>query len=158
MNLPFAPAPVRKSIVVKAGIDKAFAVFTGSMGRWWPKSHSINPATEQVDVLLEPKPQGRWYERGADGSECQWGYVLAWEPPGRVLLAWQIGADWKFDPEFLTEVEIRFTAESAEATRIDLEHRNLERFGEKAAESRAAFDSDGGWSGILKVYAETAAA
>lgn len=158
MNLHIAPAPVRKSIVVKAGIDKAFAVFTGSMGRWWPKSHSINRATEQVDVVMEPKPRGRWYERGADGSECQWGHVLAWEPPRRVLLAWQIGADWKFDPDFLTEVEIRFTAESAETTRVDLEHRNLERFGERAAESHAAFDSDGGWSGILKVYAETAAA
>ncbi|MFZ5674491.1 MAG: SRPBCC family protein [Pseudomonadota bacterium] len=158
MNLHISPAPVRKSIVVKAGIDKAFAVFTESMGRWWPKSHSINRATEQVAVVLEPKPQGRWYERGADGSECQWGHVLAWEPPGRVLLAWQIGADWKYDPSFLTEVEIRFTAEGAQATRIDLEHRNLERFGEKAAESRAAFDSEGGWTGILKVYAEIAAA
>jgi uncharacterized protein YndB with AHSA1/START domain len=157
MNLHIAPAPVRKSIVVKARIDKAFAVFTGSMGRWWPKSHSINRATDQVDVVMEPKVRGRWYERGADGSECQWGHVLFWEPPSRVVLAWQIGADWKFDAEFLTEVEIRFTAESAETTRIDLEHRNLERFGEKAAESHAAFDSEGGWIGILKVYAEAAA-
>lgn len=158
MNLHISPAPVRKSIVVKAGIDKAFAVFTGSMGRWWPKSHSINRATEQVEVLLEPRVQGRWYERGADGSECQWGHVIAWEPPGRVLLAWQIGANWTFDPTFLTEVEIRFTPEGTDATRIDLEHRNLERFGDKAAEQRTAFDSEGGWMGILKVYAEIAAA
>jgi hypothetical protein len=158
MNLHISPAPVRKSIVVKAGIDKAFAVFTGSMERWWPKSHSINRATEQVEVLLEPRVQGRWFERGADGSECQWGHVMAWEPPSRVLLAWQIGADWKYDPDFLTEVEIRFTAEGAQTTRVDLEHRNLDRFGEKAAESRAAFDSEGGWTGILKVYAEIAAA
>lgn len=158
MNLHISPAPVRKTIVVKAGIDKAFTVFTGDMGRWWPKSHSINRATEQVAVVLEPKPRGRWYERGADGSECQWGHVMVWEPPGRVLLAWQIGADWQYDPAFLTEVEIRFTAEGAQATRIDLEHRHLERFGEKAAESRTAFDSEGGWMGILKVYAETVAA
>lgn len=156
MNLQISPAPVRKTVIVKAAMDKAFAVFTKDMARWWPKSHSINPASPQVDVVLEPKVQGRWYELGADGAECQWGHVLAWEPPHRVLLAWQIGADWKYDPTLVTEVEIRFTSEGAHATRVDLEHRNLDRFGDKAAEARAAFDSEGGWSGLLSAYAQIA--
>lgn len=156
MNLQISPAPVRKTVIVKASVDKAFAVFTKDMARWWPKSHSINPASPQIDVVIEPKVQGRWYERGADGSECQWGLVLAWEPPKRVLLAWQIGADWKYDATLVTEVEIRFTAQGADATRIDLEHRNLDRFGDKAAEQRASFDSEGGWSGLLSAYAQIA--
>jgi uncharacterized protein YndB with AHSA1/START domain len=107
-------------------------------------------------VVLEPKVGGRWFEIGEDGSQCNWGKVLAWEPPTRVLLAWQIGADWKYDPDLVTEVEVTFTPIEGGATRVDLEHRNLERFGDKIDTVRAAIDSEGGWSGILKVYAESA--
>ena len=103
------PAPVRKSIVVKASAEKSFTTFTSRIGRWWPRSKSIGSAP-QADVVLEPGVGGRWYERGTDGSECQWGKVLQWEPPGRLVLAWQIGADWKFDPTLVTEVEVTFTA------------------------------------------------
>jgi uncharacterized protein YndB with AHSA1/START domain len=151
------PAPVRKSITVKADAARAFAVFTGGIGRWWPRSHCI-AASPQKDVVMEPKAGGRWYEIGEDGSHCNWGKVLAWEPPARVLLAWQISADWKYDPDFITEVEVTFTPLDGGSTRVDLEHRDIERFGDKLEPVRAALDSEGGWSGILKIYAEVAEA
>lgn len=147
------PAPVRKSLLVKANREKSFAAFTGGIGRWWPRSKSIGSAP-QTDVVLEPRVGGRWYERGADGSECEWGKVLEWEPPSRVLLAWQIGADWKFDATLVTEVEVTFTALASGETRVDLEHRYLERLGEGAERARAAFDSEDGWGGVLRDFGE----
>jgi uncharacterized protein YndB with AHSA1/START domain len=153
MNVMISPAPVRKTIQVKASQERAFEVFTAGMGRWWVKGHSINTSPQQ-DVIVEPREGGRWYERGKDGSECQWGHVIEWDPPRRLLLAWQIGADWRFDPALVTELEVRFTPEGPNATRVDLEHRNLDRFGEKAAETRASLDGAGGWTGLLKAFAE----
>jgi uncharacterized protein YndB with AHSA1/START domain len=105
---------------------------------------------------MEPRPGGRWYEIGEDGSLCNWGKVLAFEPPARVLLAWQINGDWKYDPDLVTEVEVKFTALEGGHTRVELEHRNIERFGDKAESVRTAIDSEGGWSGILKTYGEVA--
>ncbi len=151
------PAPVRKTVRVKAPPARAFQVFASRMGDWWPKSHSVG-ASPQADVIIEPRAGGRWYERGADGSECQWGRVLAWEPPSRLLLAWQLDADWTFDPELVTEVELRFIAEGAGMARVELEHRLLERMGARAEEVRASVDSPRGWSGILEGYAAVAAA
>lgn len=156
MNRQISPAPVRKSITVKTGIERAFKVFTADMGRWWLKSHSLIQGSPQVDVVIEPKPEGRWYEVGADGSECQWGHVIEWHPPRRILLAWQLDADWQFEPAFMTEVEVRFTPEGADTTRIDLEHRLIERYGERAEAARASLDSDGGWFGLLQAYAQAA--
>ena len=150
------PAPVRKSIVVKASAEKSFTTFTSRIGRWWPRSKSIGSAP-QADVVLEPGVGGRWYERGNDGSECQWGKVLHWQPPERLVLAWQISADWKFDPALVTEVEITFTPLSAGETRVDIEHRHLERLGDKAAGVRDAFDSEDGWNGVLKGFGEALA-
>jgi uncharacterized protein YndB with AHSA1/START domain len=150
------PAPVRKSVVVKADVERSFSAFTGGIGRWWPRSKSIG-SSAQVDVLLEGRPGGRWYERGADGAECEWGKVLLWEPPSRLLLAWQIDSNWKYDPTLVTEIEVTFTALGAKETRVDIEHRNLERFGNKAAHIREMFDSDGGWPGVLKSFAATVA-
>jgi uncharacterized protein YndB with AHSA1/START domain len=157
MNLRISPAPVRKSVLVKAPPAKAFEVFAARMGSWWPKSHSVG-AAPQVDVVVEPRAGGRWYERNADGSECPWGHVLAWEPPSRLLLAWQLNAEWQFDKNLVTEVELRFIAEGADMTRVELEHRLLERMGKKAEEVRTSIDSPGGWSGILEGYAAVAAA
>jgi uncharacterized protein YndB with AHSA1/START domain len=151
------PAPVRKSITVKADPVRAFEVFTGRIGSWWPRTHCIG-SSPQKDVVLEPKVGGRWFEIGEDGAQCNWGKVLAWEPPTRVLLAWQIDGNWKYDPDLITEVEVRFTPLNGGATRVDLEHRNLERFGDKIEPVRTAIDSEGGWSGILKVYAQVAEA
>lgn len=142
MNLAIKPAPVRRSIHVAVSPAKAFDFFTSRMGRWWTPGHTLNPATTQADVVVEPRAGGRWYEVGADGSTCQWGKVLAWEPPERLLLAWQIDGTWKYNSDFVTEVELRFTADGA-GTRVELEHRNLERYGEAAAATAAMLD--GGW-------------
>jgi hypothetical protein len=144
-------APVRKQLVVKASQSRAFAVFTGEMSRWWPATHSIlkSPLKESI---VEPRVGGRWYAVGEDGSTCQTGYVIAWQPPQSVVLAWQINADWKYDAELITEVEVKFIAESNGTTRIELEHRYLERMGEKAATARDAVDSPRGWGGILEAF------
>jgi uncharacterized protein YndB with AHSA1/START domain len=150
------PAPVRKSVVVNTDVERSFSAFTSGIGRWWPRSKSIG-ATAQVDVVLEGRPGGRWYERGVDGAECEWGKVLLWEPPSRLMLAWQIDSNWKYDPALVTEIEITFTALGAKETRVDIEHRNLERFGDNAARIREMFDSEGGWPGVLKSFAATVA-
>ena len=145
------PAPVRKSIVVQADTQRSFTSFTAGIGRWWPRSKSIG-SSPQTDVILEPRVGGRWYERGQDGSETEWGKVLSWDPPARLLLAWQIDAGFKYDPTLITEVEVTFTALGPSETRVDIEHRKLERLGEKAARLREAFDSDNGWSGVLREF------
>jgi uncharacterized protein YndB with AHSA1/START domain len=154
MTATITPAPVRKSLLVKAPPQKAFDVFTGGMGRWWLKSHSVS-ASPMVDVIIEPFAGGRWFERGEDGSECLWGKVLAWEPPARVLLAWQLDGTWKHNPDLITEVEVRFTSEGS-GTRVDFEHRNLERYGEHAEKVRESIDAPGGWSGLLESFAKLA--
>jgi uncharacterized protein YndB with AHSA1/START domain len=142
---------------VKAGVEAAFDVFTAGMSRWWASSHSINPSKSPLkEAIIEPRVGGRWYEKGEDGSECDWGRVLAWEPPTRLVLAWQINGQWRFDPNLLTEVEVTFAAEGASVTRVELEHRDIERFGEAAEAVRNAFDSPGGWSGLLERFAKLA--
>jgi uncharacterized protein YndB with AHSA1/START domain len=147
------PAPVRKELHVKVPPERAFEVFTAGFARWWPgTTHHIGAATYKTAVL-EPRVGGRWYEIGDDGSACEWGDVLAWEPPHRLVLAWRITADWQYDASLTTEVEVIFTAEAG-GTRVALEHRGLENWGERAAAMRTAIDSDGGWAGILKQYAE----
>lgn len=155
MNIQIVPAPVRKSILVKARPDHAFAVFTAGMGRWWAKEHHLGKSPLK-DVVLEPREGGRWFEVNEDGSTCEWGRVLGWNPPRQVLLAWQLNADWQYDPSFVTELEISFTPEG-DGTRVDLEHRNLERFGDKAEAVRSALDSDEGWNLGITAYAAEAA-
>jgi uncharacterized protein YndB with AHSA1/START domain len=106
-------------------------------------------------AIIEPQVGGRWFERGEDGSECEWGHVLAWEPPARLVLAWQIDSQWRFDPTLLTEVEVRFIPDG-DGTRVELEHRNIEHFGNQAEAARVALDSPMGWSGLLESYAASA--
>jgi hypothetical protein len=151
------PAPVRKTLSVRATPDRAFEVFTSGMDRWWPRSHHTGEA-ELKRVIVEPRAGGRWYEETTAGSEAEWGRVLAWEPPGRLLLAWQLGSDFRYDPELITEVEVRFTDAGDGTTRVDFEHRNLERMGPKAPETRVALDSPDGWGGILGLFVEAAEA
>jgi uncharacterized protein YndB with AHSA1/START domain len=153
MNQVISPAPVRHAVTVEAAIERAFEVFTSQFGLWWPASHKIG-ASPMKTAVIEPRVGGRWYEIGEDGAECQWGDVLAWEPPHRVLLAWRIGADWRFDAGLLTEVEVKFVALEAGRTRVELEHRLLENMGDAAAAARATFDSDQGWRGILGGFVE----
>ena len=149
--------PIRKSFVVDATRERAFRVFTEEHGAWWPLATHHIGATDAETAIIEPQVGGRWFERAADGSECQWGKVLVWDPPGRIVLAWQIGSNWKHDPEFSTEVEVRFVVLGPALTRVELEHRQLERFGEAAETMRTAFESEGGWSGMLALLAAHAA-
>jgi len=156
MNQTVIPAPVRKRVRVNAPPERAFEVFTAGIGRWWPKSHHIG-ASDLDAPVIEPKAGGRWYERSVDGAECEIGKVLVWEPPARLILAWQLTADWKYDRNLVTEVEVRFIPDGAGATRVELEHRNLERYGERADVFRGQIDSAGGWSSLLQLFAEAAA-
>ena len=121
------------------------------MARWWRPEHHI-AKTPFVDLVVEPRTGGRWFERDKDGAECDWGRVLVWQPPERLIFAWQITAEWQYDPDFVTELEVRFVAEGNGETRVELEHRDLEKFGDKAEEIRALFDSPGGWKGALAAF------
>jgi uncharacterized protein YndB with AHSA1/START domain len=152
MTTQIRPAPVRRSIFVKAPQAHAFEVFTSGIGDWWPKTHAIGEA-ELDKPVIEPRAGGRWYQLGVDGSECDIGHVLAWDPPSRLLLAWQLDPDWKFVPDLVTEVEVTFTPE-ADGTRVDLEHRNLERMGERVDEIVEKVGSPGGWAAVLQLYSE----
>jgi uncharacterized protein YndB with AHSA1/START domain len=145
-------APVVKTVDVKCGPARAFELFTGRMGAWWPASHHIGGAPFEA-IVVEPFAGGRWFERGSDGAETSWGKVLVWDPPGRVLLAWQLRADFTYDPDFETELEITF-APHGEGARVRLEHRNLERFGADA--EAIAKSLGGGWPTIVEGYASFA--
>jgi uncharacterized protein YndB with AHSA1/START domain len=147
-----SPAPIRKTIRVKAGQRKAFDVFTGQIGLWWMKSHSLQPSGQR-DVIIEPKAGGRWYDVGEDGTEMEWGRVLEWEAPDRVVLVWQLNAEWTYDPEFETTVEVRFTPDG-DHTIVEFEHRDLDRYGDKAEEMRGGYESgmEGGWGQLLSGY------
>lgn len=148
-------APVRKEIVVEAPQARAFEVFTAGMNRWWPRQHHIGKSPMK-EIIVEPRVGGRWYSVCEDGSQCDIGKVQAWDPPGRLLLAWQISGEWQFDPAFVTDVEVTFTAEGPKRTRVVLEHRDLERFGKKAEEIRKSIGDEGGWPHILVEFARVA--
>jgi uncharacterized protein YndB with AHSA1/START domain len=141
-------ASVKKSIRVHATQARAFEVFTARFDAWWPKAHHIGQAAMK-EAVIEPRQGGRWYEKGEDGSECDWGKVLAWEPPQRVVLSWQINSKFAIDQSVASEVEVRFIAEGDGMTRVELEHRIEAPDGEAM---RAAVDSPGGWSGLLEAY------
>jgi uncharacterized protein YndB with AHSA1/START domain len=146
---------LRKTVRVAAPPDVAWRVFTQKMGSWWPlASHKIGKA-KAVDAVIEPHVGGRWYERGDDGSTCDWGHVQLWDPPTRLILTWEINADFQSDPTIKTEVEVRFAADG-QGTRVDLEHRKLNALGARRDQMRGIFDSDGGWTGLLNAFARVA--
>ena len=153
MNQAIHPAPIRKTLAVKATPEKAFAVFTDGLDRWWPRTHTIGE-TPLKRAVLEPRAGGRWYGLSEAGVEDPWGEVLAWEPPTRLLLAWRINARFKCDPNVHTEVEVRFTDLGDGNTRVDFEHRGLDRMGEGIAET--AVRMDGGWDLILASFKQAA--
>jgi uncharacterized protein YndB with AHSA1/START domain len=154
-----ADTSVRASIVVDAPIERAFAVFTEQIGSWWPPEHHIIEA-ELAEMVFEPRVGGHVYDRGVDGSECRWGRVLAYEPPERVVIAWHITPQWQLetDPDKTSEIEVRFTAEDTDHTRVELEHRNLDRHGDGWEQIRDAVGSPNGWRGTLEQFAERLAA
>ena len=147
-------SPVRKSITVRASVPQAFAIFTEDFDSWWPRSHHIGDAPMRK-AIIESRLGGRCYSEQIDGTECDWGQVLAWEPPHRLVIAWQIGGDWKYEPDLAksSEVEIRFSAQPDGRTLVSLEHRHLDRAGTTAAAMRAALESPKGWGGMLELYA-----
>ena len=150
-------APVRKSVTVRATPARAFAIFTDDMDSWWPRSHHVGKTPLKAN-LIESRPGGRCYSQHEDGTECDWGTVLVWEPPQRIVLAWQVSATWQSEPDLAkaSEVEVTFTALDGGLTRVDLEHRHLERVGPTAAAYRAALDSPTAWEGLLAAFAARA--
>jgi uncharacterized protein YndB with AHSA1/START domain len=148
---------VRKVVRVQAPPEVAWRVFTEQMGTWWPLAVYKIGKANAVDAIIEPRVGGRWYERGDDGSTCDWGSVLSWEPPSRLVLSWDITADWRYDPDLKTEIELRFIAEGKEATRVELEHRKLDRYGARRDEMRRVFETEGDWGRLLAMFAARAA-
>jgi uncharacterized protein YndB with AHSA1/START domain len=147
---------VRHAIAVDAPQETAFAVFTDGMDRWWPRSHKIGPEALERAVL-EGRKGGRWYERDVDGSEFDWGKVLVWEPPSRLVLAWQLSGEWAYDANFVTEVEVTFIPDGPNRTRVEVEHRGLDAYGDQVADMRDQFNSSEGWPGLLEAFAASAA-
>ncbi|MEU5565540.1 SRPBCC family protein [Micromonospora musae] len=147
-------AVVRRQIVVDAPVERAFAVFTERFGDFKPKEHNLlgSPITETV---FEPKVGGHIYDRGEDGSECAWARILAFEPPDRVVFSWDISPVWQVeqDPDNASEVEVRFIAETPQRTRVELEHRNLDRHGPGWESVRDGVAHDQGWPLYLDRYA-----
>ncbi len=149
---------VRTSVVVEAPIDKAFSVFTDGIGTWWDPNHHILQA-ELAEMVFEPRVGGKIYDRGVDGSECRWSRVLAYEPPNRVVFSWDISLQWQLetDPDKTSEIEVRFTREGDNRTRVELEHRNLDRHGDGWEQMRDAVGSPDGWGIGMKHFAERVA-
>jgi uncharacterized protein YndB with AHSA1/START domain len=151
-----AAAVVRREIMVEAPQEKAFRVFT-EFTAWWPHQYHIGQE-DVAEIVLEPHEGGRWYERGVDGSECDWGRVLVWGPPHRVVFTWQITGAWQFDPDpaHASEIEVRFVEEGPQESRVEVEHRHFERLdGGQAVHD--AIRGGGGWALLLESYAKTAA-
>jgi len=146
---------IRREVVVDVGPARAFELFTADMTSWWPSRHHIGSAPIE-QVVVEPRTGGRWYTRHQDGTETSTGFVVAWEPPARLVITWQIGADWQYHPDLVTTVEVRFEPLGDDRTRVRLEHRDLDAFGADAADMRATFEAPDAWTGTLAAYAAAA--
>jgi len=155
MSIQSTATPVHAEIVVEAPAPRAFEIFTEGMGEWWPETHHILEG-ELAEMVFEPWVGGGIIDKGVDGRECRWARVLVYEPPERVAFSWDIGLDWKHqpDPALTSEVEIRFVAESPERTRVELEHRNLDRHGPGWESMRDAVGHSNGWAGGLERFAQ----
>jgi hypothetical protein len=148
---------VRREVVVPVSAERAFTVFTGDMTSWWPREHHIGSAPIE-EIVIEPREGGRWFTRHTDGSESSTGHVVAWEPGERFAVTWQIGADWKYHVDLVTTIEVRFVAEAPDRTRVVLEHRDLEAYGQDAEKMRDTFEQPGAWDATLSAFAGAFAA
>jgi uncharacterized protein YndB with AHSA1/START domain len=157
MSVEAAQTTVRTATTVRAPIERAFSVFTEGIASWWPPTHHILQA-EIAEMVFEPFEGGHVIDRGVDGSECRWARVLAYEPPHRVVISWDIDPRWQIetDPERTSEVEVRFTSEAPDRTRVELEHRHLDRHGDGWESVRDAVGSPEGWN--LRSFAAAAEA
>jgi uncharacterized protein YndB with AHSA1/START domain len=155
MSTQAQQASVQKQIVVEAPIERAFSVFTDEFDSIKPREHNML-AVEIAESVFEAREGGRIYDRGVDGSECHWARVLAYEPPNRVVFSWDISPQWQIetDAEKTSEVEVRFVAETPERTRVELEHRNLDRHGAGWEGAREGVAADQGWPLYLQRYAD----
>ena len=149
-------APVRKSIRVSANQARAFEVFTSGLSRWWPRDKGIGKMP-MTAAIMEPRLGGRWYELAEDGTQTNVGKIVVWEPPQRFVMTWDINSEWKPDSTVGSEVEVRFIAEGATATRVELEHRKFEQMGAEPGEKMRK-DVDGGWPGMLERFKSEAEA
>ena len=148
-------ATVRQEIVVDAPIDRAFRVFTEQMDKIKPREHNLL-GVDIEETVLEPRSGGRIYDRGTDGSECEWASVLAYEPPDRVVFSWNISPHWQVEPDAArrSEVEVRFLAAGPDRTRVELEHRHLDRHGDGWEGARDGVAAPDGWPVYLQRYAD----
>lgn len=146
---------VKSSVEVVASIERAFKVFTEDIGSWWDPANHILDA-ELAEMVFEPFVGGNVYDRGVDGSECRWARVLAYEPPRRLVISWDINLQWKLETDHgrTSEVEVRFTERGPERTLVELEHRNLERHGDGWEQMRSAVASPRGWPAGMHAFAE----
>ncbi len=154
MTTQVTDTSIRTSIVVDAPIERAFSGFTADIGSWWDPNHHILEA-ELAEMVFEPREGGHVYDRGMDGSECRWARVLAYDPPNRLVITWDINTQWQLETnlEKTSEVEVRFVSEAPERTRVELEHRNLDRHGDGWERMRDAVGSPDGWGAGLRAFA-----
>lgn len=159
MSTKATATSVRTSVVVETPIERAFRVFTEDFGAFKPREHNML-GVEIAETVFEPRAGGHVYDRGVDGSECRWARVLVCEPPDRVVFAWDISPRWQLetDPDRASEVEVRFVAEGPDRTRVELEHRHLDRHGEGWEGMREGVEGEGGWPLYLTRYADLLAA
>jgi len=155
MTMPAADTSITASVVVDAPLERAFSIFVEDWGAIKPRDHNLLEA-DIAESVLEPRVGGHLYDRGVDGSECRFARVLAYEPPDRLVFSWDISPQWQIepDPDRASEVEVRFTAESPTRTRVELEHRHLDRHGDGWEGMRAGVESDDGWPLYLRRFAD----
>ena len=148
------PMTVNRHVVVNASTHAAFAAFVERFGEFKPKEHNLL-GVDITETVFEPRVGGNIYDRGIDGSECRWARILAYEPPDRVVFSWDIGPTWQIEtnPELTSEVEVRFVAESADRTRVELEHRHIDRHGPGWEGVASGVADDQGWPLYLDRYA-----
>jgi uncharacterized protein YndB with AHSA1/START domain len=159
MTTPAAPTSVRHEVVVEAPIERAFSVFTKGFGSFKPPEHNML-GVDIAETVFELREGGAVYDKGVDGSECRWARVLAYEPPNRVAISWDISPQWQIeaDPAKTSEVDVRFIAEAPNRTRVELEHRNIDRHGDGWEAVREGVNGDDGWPLYLRRFADVVAA
>lgn len=159
MSTPAEATSIRHEIVVETPIERAFKVFTEEFGSFKPPEHNLL-GVDIAETIFEPRAGGRLYDRGVDGSECDWARVLTYEPPDRVVISWDINPRWQVEEALdkTSEVEVRFTAEAPGRTRVSIEHRNLDRHGDGWEAVREGVNADDGWPLYLKRFADVATA
>ena len=144
---------VNKSITVSASPERAFEVFASRTSDWWPREHHLGK-TSDFATILEPRPGGRWFERQSDGAEFEIGKIIAWDPPKRIVITWELDEEFQHNPAVASEVEVTFTPVAVNSTRVDIEHRNFDSLGERAARMRNMFDADNAWVHVLREFAK----